>query len=320
MKTVGLVAAMVLMQTAFGQTERAIEKSVVVPAPVTEVWKVWTTAEGLKSFMCQDASVELRLGGRYEILFSTEPPIGLQGSEGSKVLSYIPEKMLSFSWNAPPSFPDLRNMRTFVVLTFEAADGGTRVNLRHAGWRSDARQMEVFAYFDKAWDTVLGWLKERFEKGPRAIPPGKPQTKIDDEALTKLKIMVGGKWRGDVKDDHGKAMVVEFVYKNHPDGRGVVGEGVIGKGRKDAIYVRTQFGWDPIAKAVYYFDSHNSDTLYFGQVSMDGEDYIFTFGPLGGPPAVFGSRSRFKHKDTLISLIRDATGKEIVGLTLKRVK
>jgi hypothetical protein len=77
-------------------------------------------------------------------------------------------------------------------------------------------------------------------------------------------------------------------------------------------------GWDPIAKAVYYLDSHNSETLYFGQVGMDGSDFVFTFGPLGGPPAAFGSRGRFKDEDTYATVIRRADSEEIEAFTLKR--
>ena len=306
---------------AMAGSERAIVKTATLKAPVKEVWRAWTTPEGMKEVLGANCNIQLKFGGRFEILFSDEPPIGAQGSEGCQVLSYVPERMLSFSWNAPPSIPAMRHQRTFVVVTLTPNGNDTSVELRHAGWGTGPEWDKTYAYFDNAWGFVMGALEKRFVDGPtkeRLPDPPKPG-KPDLSALTKMAGLIGGTWRGEVKDAEGKPMVVEFTYKRHKDGKGIVGEGVIGKGRKDAAYVHNQFGWDPVGKAVYYFDTHNSETLYFGHVLADGDDLIFTFSPIGMLPRVFQSRSRLKG-DTLQSIIKDAKGEEIVGLTLKRGK
>jgi uncharacterized protein YndB with AHSA1/START domain len=302
-----------------GVPERVILKSVTASAPVREVWRAWTTPEGMKEFLGVNANIELKFGGRFEILFSDEPPIGAQGSEGCKVLSYVPERMLSFSWNAPPAQPAMRNQRTFVVLSFAEQGGKTTVELRHAGWGTGPDWDASYAYFDRAWDQVLPLLKSRFENGPVKDQNAKPKDppKLDLRPLEKMAAMIGGTWRGEVKSPEGP-LKVEFTYKRHRDGKGIVGAGVIGKGSKHPLYVQSQFGWDPVAKAVYYFDTHDSETLYFGHISVDKEDMIVTFSPVGILPQVFQSRARFVNGDTYQSIIRDAAGKEIVGLTLKR--
>ncbi|HZH98903.1 MAG TPA: SRPBCC domain-containing protein, partial [Fimbriimonadaceae bacterium] len=66
--------------------ERMIAKSVDVQAPVAEVWKAWTTPEGLKKFMGIESAIELNHGGKYEWYFSMEPPVGQRGSETCQVL------------------------------------------------------------------------------------------------------------------------------------------------------------------------------------------------------------------------------------------
>jgi uncharacterized protein YndB with AHSA1/START domain len=97
-------------------------------------------------------------------LLDNEP--GKRGGEGNQVLSFIPEKMLSFSWNAPPDFPVEREQKTFVVVEFEdLGDERTKVVLRHFFEREGGRWNEVYDYFVKAWDIVMGKLKERFEEG-----------------------------------------------------------------------------------------------------------------------------------------------------------
>ncbi|MEZ0327218.1 MAG: SRPBCC domain-containing protein [Fimbriimonas sp.] len=305
------------------KVERAITLSTTVNATPAQAWRAWTTKEGLREFLGADAAIELRLGGRYEFLFDPSQPVGLQGGEGNQVLAYIPEKMLSFTWNAPPKFPDMRTQRTFVVVTFTPeGKGKTRIDLRQGGWKDGKSWDAVYDYFTNAWPMVLGACKSHFEKAhapgnqASAVEP-KPNTEKDMKPLDELSKMIGGVWRGEVKGPDGP-MIVEFKYTRHRDGVGVVGSGVIGKGSKNALYVSSQFGWDPVAKAVYYLDSHDSETVYFGHITLDGNQMVFTFSPVGMIPQIFSSRSRLLDENTYQGIIRGDKGEELVGLTLKR--
>lgn len=145
-------------------SQKIITKKTVVNCPVEKAWWKWTTHEGLKTFFGQDNQMELRIGGPFEIYFSTDAPAGSRGSEGCKVLSYLPDRMLSFSWNAPPQFAEIRSgdYHTWVVIRFaEAADGKkTEVELSHLGWPDSKEWDEVHDYFDKAWGYVFKWFEE----------------------------------------------------------------------------------------------------------------------------------------------------------------
>ncbi|HAQ62186.1 TPA: hypothetical protein DCR49_09380 [Candidatus Delongbacteria bacterium] len=140
---------------------KMIKKTKVVNGLVSEVWKKWTTHEGLKTFFGADNNIELKLGGAFEIYFIEKNSYGLKGSEGCKILSFLPEKMLSFSWSAPPQFPDIRNHehKTWVVVNFRIMPNtSTEVEINHLGWLDGEEWDKVYDYFDKAWDTVLDWL------------------------------------------------------------------------------------------------------------------------------------------------------------------
>lgn len=173
-KFLSLCAALALLAPLSGlaaapkaAAERVLSKEVVVKAPRAEVWRAFTTTEGVKTFFSPGAKVELRSGGPYEVYFNPQAPAGSQGCEGCRVLSYVPEEMLSFTWSAPPDFPELRWQRTFVVVQLaDAGAGQTRVKLTHAGWRDGAEWDKLYGYFDKAWGMVLGNLQKRFESGP----------------------------------------------------------------------------------------------------------------------------------------------------------
>jgi len=144
-----------------------IEKTAVVNCSIDIVWWKWTTHEGLLTFFGADNKIELVLGGDYEIYFLMNNPVGQKGGEGNKIISYLPKEMLSFTWNAPPEYPEIRNNKhkTWVVVNFKAVnENSTEVTIKHLGWLTGDAWDNVYNYFDSAWDTVLNWLKESCKK------------------------------------------------------------------------------------------------------------------------------------------------------------
>jgi len=143
-----------------------------VKATPREVWECWTTSKGMESFLTR-ANIDLRIGGPFEIYFGGDDvPAGQRGSEGCTILSYEPEKMLSFTWNAPPKFGDLRARHTWVVLIIEPhGPHGSKVTLKHYGFAEqnaatsghDADWKSLREYFANAWPTVLTALRQKYE-------------------------------------------------------------------------------------------------------------------------------------------------------------
>jgi uncharacterized protein YndB with AHSA1/START domain len=146
-------------------SDRAIVHEVMLAASPAEVWRLWTTSEGLSRWLADRAQVELRIGGPYEIYFLDDAPPGSQGSEGCKVLSWLPERMLSFTWNAPPMLSTTRHQHTWVVLELEPVGEGTRIRITHLGWPESGLADQAsewpatFAYFARAWRRVLEALQ-----------------------------------------------------------------------------------------------------------------------------------------------------------------
>jgi uncharacterized protein YndB with AHSA1/START domain len=170
MTRVGAASAILLfvycISTA-GEGLRAIDAEIIVEAPIGDVWAAWTTPEGIRSFLAPAANIDLRPGGRYEILFAPEKAPGLRGTEGCIILAVDPEKMLSFTWNSPPSLPEVRPQFTHVTLRFEAI-GKTRTRLRfhQDGWGEGRQWDDSYAYFTRAWkEVVLPALQKRFASG-----------------------------------------------------------------------------------------------------------------------------------------------------------
>lgn len=139
-------------------SEKAIIKTVTVDCSIDTLWWKWTSHEGLLTFFGEDNKIEFKTQGLFEIHFSKNAPKGERGSEGCKVLSFIPKRMFSFSWNAPPTHKEARESGyyTCVVVEFKAiSNSSTEVTLTHTGWPEDKKWEGVYEYFVVAWPKVL---------------------------------------------------------------------------------------------------------------------------------------------------------------------
>ena len=148
--------------------KKQISFQISIPASLSDVWYAWTTEEGARTFFAPECKIDLQPGGAYEMLFNLDAPPGEQGGEGMIILAIQPERMLSFTWNAPPNLPIVRGEMTHVVVYFEEnTPGKTYVSLVHDGWGEGGEWDQAFDYFTWAWgEIVLPRLKYRFEEGP----------------------------------------------------------------------------------------------------------------------------------------------------------
>lgn len=135
-----------------------------INAPVAEVWKAWTTTEGIESFFAPKAAkVEPWPGGAFELWFGVTLPEGSRGSEGCKVHSVKPMEQFVFEWNAPPTIPTIRPLRTLVYLDFKPLpDNRTELTLRNFGYGDGEDWAKAKDYFARAWPAVMGNLEKRF--------------------------------------------------------------------------------------------------------------------------------------------------------------
>ena len=137
-----------------------------INAPVADVWRAWTTPEGIESFFARKAAkVVPEPGGAFELWFGLDNPEGSRGSEGCVFHSVTPQTQLVFEWNAPPTIPSIRKLRTLVYLDFAPAEGNrTTLTLRNFGYGEGDEWAKAKAYFEKAWPAVMAGIEQRFAK------------------------------------------------------------------------------------------------------------------------------------------------------------
>ena len=160
----GVIAAGANAQSQSPSLWPDISVTRIINAPVAEVWKAWTTAEGVESFWAPKAAkVEPVPGGAFELWFGVNQPEGSRGSEGCLVHSVTPMEQFVFEWNAPPNVPMIRKLRTLVYLDFKALpDNQTELTLRNFGYGAGEDWAKSKSYLEKAWPNVMDALVKRF--------------------------------------------------------------------------------------------------------------------------------------------------------------
>jgi len=148
MRTIAALLAFILVAacaSAAAAPERMIEKQGVVKAPIADVWKAWTTREGIRSFFAPDANVDLRPGGLYEMYMNPFAEPGMRGADDMRVMAVQEPTMLTFTWNAPPSNPEIRKQRTMVIVRLKSLDdASTEVTIHHLGWGESEKWDEAY--------------------------------------------------------------------------------------------------------------------------------------------------------------------------------
>lgn len=152
--------------------ERILRESVVVNAPRAELWRRFTTAEGLTSWQTPLASIDLRIGGQMRSNYNAKGVLGDETTIAHAIVSYVPESLIVFSnTKAPKGFAwPTQFARISTVIQFdEVAPDRTRVTVSGVGYRPE--DAEMYAFFQTGNAFMLESLKAAVEGGS---PPTGP--------------------------------------------------------------------------------------------------------------------------------------------------
>jgi uncharacterized protein YndB with AHSA1/START domain len=168
--TCGLAAALALLPARFAVAQndapavvlepQKLVIEVEVPAPMTEVWRAFSTSDGLSTWLAPNCEVDLRAGGEWTVHF----PGGSTG--GGTIVSFVPEKEMVIAALAPDQFPHVRADRTRASFQFETHGNATIVRLTQTGWKEGAEWTRAYEYLLAGNAQLMAALHHRFVDGP----------------------------------------------------------------------------------------------------------------------------------------------------------
>lgn len=140
--------------------EKMMRVEIIVPASRAEVWKAFSTSEGLSTWLAPNSVVQLRPGGEWMVHFSAS------SSAGGTIVSFVPQKEIVIAALAPEQFPTVRAQRTTAKFELEDRGKGTLVRLTQTGWKDGDEWDRAYEYLIAGNAQLLATLHKRFVNGP----------------------------------------------------------------------------------------------------------------------------------------------------------
>jgi len=155
--------------------EPVIHHHVLLACSPHSAFEHFTRNDLLVKFFTNEAEVEARLGGKYELAWDPENK-PQDSTVGCRITALEADQLLAFDWRGPTKFDAIMNHvlpLTHVVISFHLLTNhpapACDVNLVHSGWRPGPEWGEPRAYFERAWGQVLEALVDLI--GAPAVHP-----------------------------------------------------------------------------------------------------------------------------------------------------
>ena len=158
------VGATLVVANTRADTQPLITEA-IINAPASEVWRLFTTREGMESWMVAHAAIELKVGGLMRTHYDPKGALGDPNTIVNQILSFEPERMLSIKvQQAPANFPLGDAVRdTWTVIYFQPLEPGmTNVRIVGLGYGEDAESQKLREHFRKGNAWTLEQLQKKF--------------------------------------------------------------------------------------------------------------------------------------------------------------
>ena len=141
------------------------EASLHIEAPQETVFELFTTEQGLRSWMAKEAVVDLRPGGRWRWVHDNDVAASGEYVE----IDPFDRVAFTYGWESWP-FADMGPGSTLVEVRFEPTESGTDVTVTHSGVPAAFRDLHA-----GGWGYFLGVIADVVQgrSAPSIrLPPG----------------------------------------------------------------------------------------------------------------------------------------------------
>jgi uncharacterized protein YndB with AHSA1/START domain len=136
----------------------------VIPAPIDEVWKVFSTAEGYKALGPALADVELRVGGKIRSRYRADGALGDAETIENVIIDYRAPVMMAIRiQKTPASFPFKEAWKsTWTVMTLTPTADGTHLRVTSYGYGTDDESVAMRRFFEAGNQQTIETLRRHF--------------------------------------------------------------------------------------------------------------------------------------------------------------
>lgn len=147
--------------------ELILKQEVFFAAPIEDVWKAYTTAEGWTAWASPKAEVDLRVGGTIRTAYQGE--VGGSNTNTLHIVNYVPERLLTLRAELSSNWPEIMQedaeKLSNVILFDEIGDGVTRIQSFGIGYTDAPEYDRLMGFFIKANEGLYQNLRTYLETG-----------------------------------------------------------------------------------------------------------------------------------------------------------
>jgi uncharacterized protein YndB with AHSA1/START domain len=138
---------------------------VFINAPVSQVWQLFTTADGFKTAGAAQAEIDLRVGGTIRSRTDTKGQLSDPDTVIEEILAFDPERMLAVrTTQVPDSFPERNALAdTWTVIYFtKSGEDMTHVKMVGLGYTDTPASQALRSFAEKSNRALLDRLAKPF--------------------------------------------------------------------------------------------------------------------------------------------------------------
>jgi uncharacterized protein YndB with AHSA1/START domain len=161
-----VLAILMIVTTGSAAVVEPVVTEGMVNAPIEEVWKAFTTKDGIESWTVTMSEFELRVGATWRTSYNKDSNLNDDGAIHHTILAYDPGRMLAFRTIKPPrGFPFPNEIsKAWTVVYFESAGSGrTKVTTHMLGFEDNAESQKMRAFFEVGNKTTMNNLIKKFQ-------------------------------------------------------------------------------------------------------------------------------------------------------------
>lgn len=137
----------------------AIEKEILIEAPVEVVWRFVTEPDQIRRWFADEIEIDLRVGGHGTLAFRGHDAYELQ------VEAIDPPRRFAFRWVRRPATLVRSGSALLVEFLLQAENGNTRLRVVESGFEtidwSDEEKARYAGDHSNGWERIIGRLRDQ---------------------------------------------------------------------------------------------------------------------------------------------------------------
>ncbi len=148
--------------------EKVLQLSITIPLKKEEVWKLFTTTDGLKKWIAPVAKIDMKMGGWIRTNYDLSKPFDDSTSIKLDIINYIENEMLTLKVNLNNNFSEEakkedKNLQE-ILQFIDVGKGETKIRSTMVGWGQGSHWDKAYSFFEKGNDWTLKEILKLFKK------------------------------------------------------------------------------------------------------------------------------------------------------------